>query len=339
MKLKKDIIMINKNTQTMKAIVSTKYGSPDVLQFQEVAKPEPGDDEILVKIHATSVTRAHTMMRTGYPLIGRLVIGLTKPKNQIPGTDLAGVIESIGKNISDLQVGDEVFGSTDVNMGCYAEYVKVKKDDILIRKPKKMTFAEATAILDGSTTALPFLQSIAKVKKGQKILINGASGGIGTAAVQLAKFFGAHVTGVCGPSNQEMVKALGADEVIDYTKEDFTKSDATYDIIFDTVGKQSFKKCKPVLSVEGIYISPVLNVGLLMDMLFTSIFGKKKAMFAATGMLKTEEKLENIGFISSLINQEKLKVIIDRTFRLEDTADAHRYVDQGHKKGNVVVVM
>ena len=331
--------MITKDTQSMKAIVSTKYGSPDVLKFQEVEKPTPGDDEVLVKIRAASVTRAHCMMRTGFPLIGRLFLGLIKPKNTISGTDLAGVVEATGKNVSDFSVGDEVFGSTDIHMGCYAEYAVIKKDDILIHKPKNITFEEATAILDGSTTALPFLQSIAKVQRGQKVLINGASGGIGTAAVQLAKFFGAHVTGVCGPTNQEMVKLLGADEVIDYSQTDFTRRDTRYDIIFDTVGKQSFKKCKSVLMPFGIYLSPVLNFGLLMDMFFTSLSGKKRAIFAATGMLKTEEKLENIGFISSLINQEKLKVIIDRTFRLEETADAHRYVDQGHKRGNVVLVM
>ncbi len=332
--------MITKeNTQTMKAIVSTEYGGPDVLKFQEVEKPTPGDDEVLVKIRAASVTRAHCMMRTGYPLIGRLFLGLTKPKNTISGTDLAGVVESVGKNISNFQAGDEVFGSTDIHMGCYAEYVVIKKSDILIPKPKNLTSEEATAILDGSTTALPFLQSMAHIKRDQSVLINGASGGIGTAAIQLAKFFGAHVTGVCGPANQDMVKSLGADKVIDYSKEDFTKGDVRYDIIFDTVGKQSFKKCKPVLTAEGVYLSPVLNFGLLMDMLFTSISGKKRAMFAATGMLKAEEKLENIGFISSLINQKKLKVVIDRTFRLEETADAHRYVDQGHKRGNVVLVM
>ncbi|MEQ9221017.1 MAG: NAD(P)-dependent alcohol dehydrogenase [Cyclobacteriaceae bacterium] len=331
--------MITKDTQTMKAIVSKKYGSPDVLKLQDVEKPIPGDDEVLVKIHAASVTRAHCMMRTGYPLIGRLFLGLTKPKNTISGTDLAGVVEAVGKNVPDLKAGDEVFGSTDIHMGCYAEYVKVKKDDILIPKPKNITFEEATAILNGSTTALPFLQSIAQIRRGQKVLINGASGGIGTAAVQLAKFFGAHVTGVCGPNNQELVKSLGADEVINYQKEDFTKGEVKYDIIFDTVGKQTFKKCKPVLTDTGVFLSPVLKIGMLMDMLFTSVIGKKKAKFAATGMLETEEKLENIGFISSLINQEKLKVIIDRTFRLEETADAHRYVDKGHKRGNVVLVM
>lgn len=331
--------MIKKDTQSMKAIVSTKYGSPDVLKFQEVEKPTPGDDEVLVKIHAASVTRAHCMMRTGFPLIGRLFLGLTKPKNTISGTDLAGVVEATGKNVSDFNIGEEVFGSTDIHMGCYAEYAVIKKGDILIHKPKNITFEEATAILDGSTTALPFLQSIAKVQRGQKVLINGASGGIGTAAVQLAKFFGAHVTGVCGPTNQEMVKSLGADEVIDYSQTDFTQGNTQYDIIFDTVGKVSFKKCKSVLTANGVYLSPVLKIGMLFDMLFSSIFGKKKAKFAATGMLKAEEKLENIGFISSLINQEKLKVIIDRTFRLDETADAHRYVDQGHKRGNVVLVM
>jgi NADPH:quinone reductase-like Zn-dependent oxidoreductase len=211
----------------MKAIVCTQYGSPDVLQLQEVEKPVPKDNEVLVKIYATSVTAAHCAMRKGVPLYGRLFIGLTKPKVPIPGTDLAGEIEAVGKDVTRFKQGDPVFGASDLGGGCYAEYTCLPEDEVLAIKPGNMTYEAATAIIEGASTALPFLRDKGKIQRGKKVLINGASGGIGTAAVQLAKYYGAHVTGVCSTANVELVQSLGADTVIDYTQEDFTKNGET----------------------------------------------------------------------------------------------------------------
>lgn len=328
------------NTATMNAIVVTQYGGPDVLQLKKVKKPLPKDDEVLVKIRATSVTAAHGAMRTGRPLFGRLFLGLPKPKIAVPGTDFAGEVEAVGKNVKKFSISDEVFGSTDIDGGCYAEYITISEEGMILPKPTYMSFTEATAIIDGATTALPFLRDFAKIQPGQKILINGASGGIGTAAVQLAKYFGAEVTGACSTSNVEWVKSLGADKVIDYTQEDFTRNVGQYDVIFDTVGKSSFSKSKAALSNKGVYLSPVLNLPMLFDMLYTSLFSRgKKAIFSATGLRKLDERIDNLVIIKKLIEQGKLKSVIDQTFSLEEMTEAHRYVDQGHKKGNVVVLM
>lgn len=324
-------------TTTMNAIISNGYGSADVLKYGVAEKPVPGVNEILIKIHATSVTNAHTAMRTGYPLIGRLFMGLLKPKNKISGTDFAGEIVSVGNNVTNFSVGEKVFGSTDIDGGTYTEYAKVSKDGVVLSMPENLTYLEATAIIDGATTALPFLVEHAQIKEGQRILINGASGSIGTAAVQLAKYFGAHVTGVCSSSNIDMVKSKGADEVIDYTKEDFTEGVNKYDIIFDTVGKSSFKNVQNVLSEKGIYLSPVLGLRMLMAMTKTSKSKGKKAIFAATGLRDNESKIKDFKIIRDLLEQGILSPVIDRVYQLPQVAEAHRYVEKGHKKGNVVI--
>ncbi len=321
----------------MKAIVSTKYGAPEVLQFKELEKPIPKNNEVLVRIYATSVTAAHCAMRKGKPLFGRLFIGLTKPKISIPGTDFAGEIEATGNDIERFKVGDQAFGATDVGGGCYAEYICISEQDVLVNKPVNIGYDEASAVIDGATTALAFLRDYGKIKNGQKVLINGASGGIGVAAVQLAKYYGADVTGVCSTKNIDLVKSLGADRVIDYTNDDFTKGKNTYDIIFDTVGKSSFKCCKGSLTANGVFLSPVLSISILFQMLWTSKLGKKKAVFAATGLRKSAEKIEDLIFLNDLIESEKLKAVIDRQYPLEEIVDAHRYVEKGHKKGNVVI--
>ena len=321
----------------MKAVVQTKYGSPEVLQLKEVEKPAPKDNEIQVRIYATSVTAAHCAMRKGPPLFGRLFTGLTRPKNPIPGTDFAGEIEAVGKDVKLFKEGDQVFGASDLGGGCYAEYICLPEEEVLAIKPANMTYEEATAIIDGAITALPFLRDKGNRKSGQKVQINGASGSVGSAAVQLARYFGAEVTGVCSTANLEMVKSLGAEKVIDYTQEDFTQSGQTYDIIFDTVGKSSFSRCKGSLTEKGIYLNPVLGLSILLPMVSTSMIGSKKAIFMLAGMKPSSEKNEDLLLIRELVEAGKIKPVIDRCYPMAQIAEAHRYVEKGHKKGNVII--
>ncbi|MCR9290327.1 MAG: NAD(P)-dependent alcohol dehydrogenase [Bacteroidetes bacterium] len=327
------------STQKMRAIVTTKYGSPEVFQLTEFEKPTPQDNEVLVKVKAASVTAADTMMRKGSPYFGRLFIGLKKPKNPIPGTGFAGEIEALGKNVSLFQKGDPVFGEVLFSLGTNAEYVCVPEDALIMKKPNNITFEEAATICDGALTSMNFLKNLVNIQRGQKVLINGASGSLGTAAIQLAKYFGAEVTGVCSTANLEMVKSLGANKVIDYTKEDFTKSDETYDIIYDTVGKSSFAKSKSALASNGVYLSPVLSLSLFFQMIVTSIFGNKKAKFDATGVRPIPELRKMLQDIKEIIKEGNLKTVIDRVYPLEKIKEAHQYIDMGHKKGNVVVTM
>ena len=323
----------------MKAAVQTGYGTPDVLQLADVEKPVPQDDEVLVKIRATSVTRADGMMRSGTPFYGRLFLGLTKPKQPIPGTGFAGVIEGVGSDVTQFEEGDRVFGETGVRFGANAEYVCVVEDGVIAKMPANMTFGEAAPVCDGAVTSLNFLRNLGHIQSGHRVLINGASGSLGTSAVQLGHYFDAEVTGVCGTSNVEMVKSLGADHVIDYRIEDFTESAETYDIIFDTVGKSSFSRAKGSLTDDGVYISPVLGLPLLLRMLWTSAVGRKKAKFSATGMLPESDLRDMLEELKMLIETGKLRMVIDRKYPLELIVEAHRYVDAGHKRGNVVVTL
>jgi NADPH:quinone reductase-like Zn-dependent oxidoreductase len=323
----------------MKAVVQEKYGAPEVLAVQEVETPSPRENEVLIKIHATSVTAAHTAMRKGRPLYGRLFTGLSGPKNVIPGTDLAGEIVAVGREVKRFQVGDQVFGSTDLGGGGYAEYICLPEDDVLALMPANVSYKEAAALLEGATTSLAFLRDKGKIQSAQRVLINGASGGLGTAAVQLAKYFGAHVTGVCSTANVELVRSLGADRVIDYKQEEFTQNGQTYDIIFDTVGKSSYARCKGSLTQEGVYLNPVLGLPLLLQMLWTSNFGSKKALFMATGLRPASEKKKDLAFLRDLVEAGKLRAIVDRRYALEQAAEAHRYVETGHKKGNIFIAM
>ncbi|MFK7772473.1 MAG: NAD(P)-dependent alcohol dehydrogenase [Saprospiraceae bacterium] len=334
-KVKSEKIASNK----MKAIISTGYGGPEILQLQIVDKPIPKEDEVLVKIHAAAITRAGTMMRTGKPIIGRLYLGLTKPRNPIPGTSFSGVIEQVGKDVTDFEIGDKVFGESLDIFGTHAEYVCIKEEGIITQMPKNISFEQVGGIGDGPMTSWNFLQELTQLQAGQSILINGASGSLGTAAVQIAKHLGAIVTGVCSTQNIELVKSLGADYVIDYKKEDFTQNGITYDIIYDTVGKSSFSKCKKSLNEEGEYLSPVLGMSLLLQVLRTSIFGKKKAKFSATGTLSKAKTKGFLKEIKKLYKTGKLKTIIDTRYDLEDVAEAHRYIDKGHKKGNIVITL
>jgi NADPH:quinone reductase-like Zn-dependent oxidoreductase len=324
--------------EKMKAIVCTKYGNPDVLEVQEIKKPTPKNNEVLVKIYASSITAADTMMRKGTPKYGRLVLGLNKPKNPVIGTGFSGILEAIGKEVSSFKVGDQVFGEVIFSLGTNAEYTCVPEDGVIAIKPKNISFEEAAPICDGALTSINFLKNIGNIKTGQKVLINGASGSLGTAAVQLAKHFGAVVTGVCSSKNVALVKSLGADFVIDYLAEDFTLNGRKYDVIYDTVGTLSFDECKESLTQSGAYISPVLSVGLLGQMIWTSLFKGKKAKFSATGFLPVLELKNLLSEIRELLVTNKLKSIIDKSYNLEEIIDAHRYVDSGRKRGNVVLI-
>ena len=323
----------------MKAIVCTKYGSPDVLELKEVEKPTPKDNEVLIRVYAASATAADCMMRQGTPFYGRLFLGLMRPKNPITGTGFAGAIEAVGKEVKLFKEGDSVFGETGIGFSTNAEYVCLPEDGVLATLPNNMTYEAAAPVCDGALTSWSFLKDIGKIQSGQRVLINGASGSLGSAAIQIAKYFGAEVTGVCSTTNLEMVKSLGADKVIDYTREDFTKTGQTYDIIFDTVGKSSFSRCKGSLRENGVYLSPVLSLPLLFQMIWTSKVGNKKAKFSATGLRPVSELRVLLNELKECIEAGKIKSLVDRSYPLKQTAEAHRYIETGHKKGNVVITV
>jgi NADPH:quinone reductase-like Zn-dependent oxidoreductase len=324
----------------MKAILHTRFGPPDELQLAEVEKPVPKDNEVLIKIHATTVTtsdcnaRNFTFVTKVFYLPARLFFGVFRPRVKILGIDLAGEIEAVGKDVKRFKAGDQVFGSPGMAFGAHAEYTCVPEDGVLAIKPANITWEEAACVFLGGHTALFFLRDMGRIRAGQKILINGASGGVGTFAVQLAKSFGAEVTGVCSTTNLEMVKSLGADKVIDYTKEDFTQSGQTYDLIFDVVGKLSFSHCKGSLKPEGIFLACLMGLTELVQILWTSITGGKKVKGGVAA-----ERVEDLVFLKELIEAGKLTPVIDRCYPLEQTAEAFRYVEKGHKKGNVVIVV
>jgi NADPH:quinone reductase-like Zn-dependent oxidoreductase len=328
----------------MKAIVYTKYGPPEVLQLKEVAKPVPKDNEVLIKVHATVVTAEDPGARSGsFPplfwLLGRSITGFIRPKKQILGGVLAGEIESTGKDVKRFKAGDQVFGINLKDAGAYAEYVCLHEEQkVLAIKPANITYQEAAAA-NGVITAFPFLRDAGNIQAGQKVLIYGASGSVGTNAVQVAKYYGAEVTGVCSTANLELVKSLGADKVIDYTKEDFTKSGQTYDIIFDTVGKSSFSHCKRALKQRGIYLTTVITLAGLLQVLWTSLAGGKKVKFMTAGLRAPGEITKELILGGELMEAGKIKPVIDRSYPLEQIVEAHRYVEKGHKKGNVVITV
>lgn len=319
----------------MKAIIYTKYGSFDVLQLKEIPTPTPNDHEVLVKIHATTVTTASLANISGKPFIARIFsphLGLTRPKVRILGVELAGEIVALGKCVTRFEVGNQVFAEPET--GAFAEYTCIPETGLMAIKPTNVTYEEAAAACDGVLTALPFLRDGGKIQEGHHVLINGASASIGTAAVQLAKYFGAEVTGVCSTANLDLVMSLGADHVIDYTKEDFTKAGKQYDIVFDVVTKSSFSRCKRALAENGIYLCTFPTPGALLPRL-----GSKKAKFIATGLRPLNDRIKDLLFLKELMEAGKFRTVIDRRYPLEQMADAHRYVAKGHKKGNVVITV
>lgn len=324
--------------KVMKAIEYRNYGPPEVLRLKEIPRPSPKQGEVLVKVHAATVTGADLMMRTGKPWIGRFYTGLKVPKRKVLGFEFAGEIVDVGKAVKRFKTGDMVFGGT-TTLGCYAQYVCVHEDDVIMTMPDTMTYEEAAPVNGSAVTVMNFLKGLGNLQKGQKVLINGASGGLGTYAVQIAKHFGAEVTGVCSTVNMDLVKSLGADYVIDYTQQDFTKNGKRYDLIFDTVYKCPFRECKNSLTQKGMYLSPVISFPLLMQIVWTSVFGTKKVKTSATGMLPAKVRLAYFMELKALLGTGKIKTVIDSVYPLSLVAAAHEYVQKGHKKGNVVIVV
>ncbi|BDS11566.1 NAD(P)-dependent alcohol dehydrogenase [Aureispira anguillae] len=320
----------------MKAVTFVKYGTPEVLQLESIKKPIPKADEILIKINAIPVTTEDPLLRRGEPYFTRLFLGLTKPKNSVLGAEFSGEIEAIGQNVTLFKIGDKVFGHSGQNLGCYAEYVCVKEKGLLLKRPPNMS-AEEVAPVCTFMAAWNFMVALAEVKHHQKVLINGASGSVGSAAVQIAKTFGANVTGVCSTANINLVKSLGADKVIDYTTDQFTKNGALYDIVFDVANKSSFYSCRNSLTKNGIYLNPVLKISTLIQMLWTNFFSKKKVMFSATGLQPISKRKTFLKELTKLFETGKLKTIIDKRYNLEQIVDAHRYIESGNRKGNVII--
>jgi NADPH:quinone reductase-like Zn-dependent oxidoreductase len=324
----------------MKAAVYTNYGPPEVIQIKEVEKPVPKDNEVLIKIFATTVNRTDCGFRKPeYPVIIRLINGFFKPKKQILGSEFSGVVEAVGKNVKLFKIGDEVFGLTGNNFGAHAEYVCLPEDGAIVTKPINMNYEEAAAVCDGLMLAYNYLKDI-KNLTGKKILIYGASGSIGTAAVQLAKYFNLEIAAVCNTKNLGLIKSLGSNKVIDYIKEDFTKIGQTFDVVLDAVGKSSYFKCKKLIKKGGVYFST--DLGYLAQnpflALWTSVFGSmpssKKVLFPLP-----KERKEDIQFFKEIIEAGKYKAVIDRRYKLEEIVDAYRYVETEQKTGNVVITI
>ena len=319
----------------MKASIYTRYGPPEVLKLIEVPKPIPEANEVLIKIYATTVNRTDCGFRSAQYFISRFYSGLFRPKNKTLGNEFAGVIEAVGKNVTSFKSGDKVFGYNDTRFGAHAEYMTMAENEALTTKPSNLPFEEAAPITEGGHYALCDIRA-AKVMAGHNVLVNGASGAIGSAAVQLLKHFGARVTAVCNSKNAELLKLLGADEVIDYTIQDFTKTGQTFDFVFDAVGKSSFGKCKSILTKKGIYISTELgkNSENIFLALTTAIFNGKKVLFPIPTISK-----EDIIFLKKLVETGKFKPVIDRKYTLEQIVEATKYVETGQKTGNVIITL
>ncbi|MEU6721844.1 NAD(P)-dependent alcohol dehydrogenase [Nonomuraea sp. NPDC046802] len=317
----------------MRAIVCDRYGPPEVLRLDDVATPVPREDEVLIRVRATTVNRSDCGFRTGKPVFGRVYTGLRRPKWRVLGSEVAGEVEAVGAAVTEFAVGDEVFGLNPWALGTHAEFVRVRQSAPLAHKPAGMSFEEAAAVCDGVMLALLCLRP-AKVRKGRTVLVYGASGSIGTAAVQLAKHFEAEVTAVCDTGNVETVRSLGADEVIDYTRTDFTANGRTYDVILDAVGKHTFRRCRSSIKPGGMYVTTdgLANLALT---LWTARFGDRRVLFPVPPRYPKEE----VVFLKGLIEAGRYRAVIDRRYPLEEVVAATRYVETGQKTGNVVLVV
>lgn len=319
----------------MRAVVYERYGPPEVLRLEEVERPVPKDDEVLIKVHASTVNRTDTGLRSAEYFISRFITGLLRPKRKIPGTELAGEVVAVGPAVTEFEVGDHVFGVSAKTAGAHAEFISLPESAPLAHMPTGMTFEDAAAVPDGVILALSYLKQV-DLRKKREILIYGASGSIGTAGVQLARYFDADVTAVCDTRNVELVRSIGADRVIDHTQEDFTKNGETYDFIFDAVGKLSFKQCKGSLKPGGIYgstdLGPYSQNPFLA--LWTKWSGDKKVLFPIPRYTK-----KDVLFVKELVEAGKYRAVIDRRYPLEDVVEANRYVETGQKTGNVVLTV
>lgn len=322
----------------MKAIVCGKYGPPEVLRLKDFETPRPKDNEVLIRIYATTVTSGDCRVRSlnvpaGFGLIMRLVFGVSKPRQPILGTELAGVVESVGKAVTKFKVGDRVFAFGDAAMGCHAEYKCIPEDGAVALKPANLSYDEAAALSFGGTTALDFFRR-GKLQRGESVLVNGASGAVGTAAVQLAKYFGADVTGVCSTANVALVRSLGARHVIDYTREDFTQNGERYDVIVDTAGTAPFSRSKASLKEGGRLLMVLAGLPDMLQSPWVSMTSSRKVIAGpAAG------RAEDLRFLAGLAETGEFKPVIDRRYPFEQIAEAHRYVDTGRKKGNVIVTL
>jgi NADPH:quinone reductase-like Zn-dependent oxidoreductase len=318
----------------MRAAIYTEFGPPEVLHLTEVPKPIPSEKEVLIRIYATTVAKEDPDMRAA-PGIN----GLSKPKNPILGMYLAGIVVEIGSKVSRFQVGDQVYGSAGVKGGASAEYISLPENAALMPKPENINFQQAAAVPNGAITTVPFLINLAKIEAGDNVLITGASGTVGTSAVQLCKYYGAEVTGVCSTKKIDLIQSLGADQVIDYTQENFTQNGKTYDIIFDTVGSSSFSRSKGSLSPRGVYLTTVPTLGILPHLINPFKGFGRSAKFAATALRSTKKQLVDLEIINRIISEGKYLPVIDKVYPLDEIVQAHHYVAEGHKTGDVVITI
>ncbi len=329
---------MNPATQ-MLAITARTYGSPDVLRIEQVDTPVPAANELLIRVHAATVSTTDNTARSGKPFFSRLAFGIRRPKTPILGTEFAGTVEAVGQNVTRFSVGDQVFAASATGFGAHAGYITLPESGAIAIKPPSLSCEEAAAVAEGALTALPFLRDIGKVQPGHTVLINGASGAVGASAVQLAKALGAEVTGVSSTRHQDLLRSLGAGRAIDYTTEDFTTSGDTWDVIFDAAGKSSYLRSRKALRPGGIYMTTVPSLAIFPQMLLTSVRGGKRAAIAFTGLRKPQDRAKDLGHVRELVETGKLRPVISGEFPFEQAIDAHKRVAAGEKHGSVVLTM
>ncbi|QQA41947.1 NAD(P)-dependent alcohol dehydrogenase [Pelagovum pacificum] len=325
-------------TQTLKAWKVTRYGGPEILAPVTLPMPTPGASEVLIRVRASAVSRADGLMRAGLPRFARLFLGLRRPRHDLVGTCLSGEVVAVGAAVSRFSVGDVVYGMSGLSFAANATHIVMPEDGVLMHKPDTLSHEEAAVMSDGAVTSFNFLTEIAQLRRGEKVLILGAAGSVGSAAVQIAAAMGAEVSGTCSARNAGLIASLGATRVIDYATEDFTRAAERYDVIYDTLGVSSYRQAKRALTPDGRYVCPVLDVVLLVAVLRTMRSTARKARFSATGMLKSDRLRAMHRQLLDLVEADKFAPVMDRTYPLDELVEAHRYVDGGHKQGNVVVV-